>query len=122
MNWIGWDKGDHMGSPLRTIAVLMVGLFVCLCHATERELTIANSKISANLVANGGFEEAKQGRASGWTELWTRKPGCGEVTLDREVSRSGSYSARIEHRGAEDARQERERSVRRHHQRHGEVV
>ncbi|UCG57369.1 MAG: carbohydrate binding domain-containing protein [Phycisphaerales bacterium] len=57
---------------------------------------------SANLVASGGFEETKQGRASGWMELWTRKPGCGEVTLDKEVFHSGSYAARIEHRGAED--------------------
>jgi len=57
---------------------------------------------STNLVANGGFEETKQGRASGWMELWTRKPGCGEVTLDKEVSHSGSYAIRIEHRGEED--------------------
>jgi hypothetical protein len=53
-------------------------------------------------VANGRFEEAGQGRASGWTELWTREPDCGEVTLDKEVSHGGSYAARIEHGGAED--------------------
>ena len=103
MNRICWDKGDHVGSPLReTAAILLVVLLVCVCQGAEQKFTIANSKISANLVANGAFEETKQGRASGWTELWTRKPGCGEVTLDREVSRSGSHAARIEHRGAED--------------------
>lgn len=57
---------------------------------------------SANLVTNGGFEETRQGQALGWMDLWTRKPGCGEVALDKQVSRSGSYAARIEHRGAED--------------------
>ena len=103
MNRICWDKGDHVGSPLReTAAILLVVLLVCVCQGAEQKFTIANSKISANLVANGGFEETRQGRASGWTELWTRKPGCGEVTLDREVFRSGSHAARIEHRGAED--------------------
>ena len=56
----------------------------------------------ANLVANGGFEKTEQGRASGWTGLWTREPGCGEVTLDKEISHSGNFSARIEHRGEED--------------------
>ncbi len=57
---------------------------------------------SANLVTNGGFEKTGQGRASGWMGLWTREPGCGEVTMDKEVSHSGNYSARIEHRGADD--------------------
>jgi len=103
MNRICWDKGDHVGSPLQeTAAILLVVLLVCVCQGAEQKFMIANSKISANLVANGAFEETKQGRASGWTELWTRKPGCGEVTLDREVFRSGRHAARIEHRGAED--------------------
>ena len=57
---------------------------------------------SANLVANGGFEEAEQGRTSGWAELWTREPGQGEAGLDNEVRHSGDYSVRIEHRGAQD--------------------
>ena len=65
-------------------------------------LYCCSEEASANLVANGGFEETRQGRAPGWMELWTRKPDSGEVTLDKEVSHSGSYAARIEHRGAED--------------------
>ena len=65
-------------------------------------LYCCSEETSANLVANGGFEEVEQGRASGWAQLWTRKPGSGEVTLVKEVSHSGSYAARIEHRGADD--------------------
>ena len=57
---------------------------------------------SANLVANGGFEEVKQGQVPGWAELWTRKPNSGEAALDKEVFHSGNYAVRIEHRGAED--------------------
>ena len=57
---------------------------------------------SANLMANGDFEHIEQGRPSGWAELWTRKPGSGEASLDKEVFHSGSYAVRIEHRGAED--------------------
>jgi len=57
---------------------------------------------SADLVTNGGFEHIEQGRASGWAELWTRKPSSGEVDLDKEVFHSGSYAVRIEHRSAED--------------------
>jgi len=57
---------------------------------------------SANLVANGGFEEAEQGRVSGWAELWTREPGRGEAALDKDVRHGGNYSVRIEHRGAQD--------------------
>jgi len=48
MNWIGWDKGDHMGSPLR-VAILIVGVFACFCHAAEQNFTIANSKIAVTL-------------------------------------------------------------------------
>jgi hypothetical protein len=57
---------------------------------------------SASLVTNGGFEQIEQGQVTGWTELWTREPGCGELALDKEVSHSGNYSVRIEHRGAKD--------------------
>ena len=72
--------------------LLFVVLSLCrCCEAT-----------SANLVANGGFEDTKQGRALGWTDLWTRQPRCGEVALDKQVSHRGDYSARIEHRGAQD--------------------
>ncbi|MHC4495774.1 MAG: glycoside hydrolase, partial [Planctomycetota bacterium] len=50
MNLIGWDKGDHIWSPLRKMAaILLVGLLVCVCQAAEQRLTIANSKISVTL-------------------------------------------------------------------------
>ena len=48
MKWIGWDEGDHMGSPL-WVAILIVGVFACFCHAAERKFTIANSKIAVTL-------------------------------------------------------------------------
>jgi len=57
---------------------------------------------SANLVANGCFEEIEQGQVPGWAQLWTRKPNSGEATLDKEIFHSGNYAVRIEHRGAED--------------------
>ena len=49
MDRIGWDKGDRMGSPLRTAVILTVGLLVCACQSAEKKLTIANSKISVTL-------------------------------------------------------------------------
>ena len=71
--------------------VLFAVLSSCCCEGT-----------SANLIVNGGFEETKQGRALGWTDLWTREPRCGKVIFDKQVSHSGNYSARIEHHGAQD--------------------
>jgi len=65
-------------------------------------LFCCSEETSANLVANGGFEKIEQGQASGWTDLWTRKPNSGEAALDKEISHSGNYAIRIEHRGAED--------------------
>jgi hypothetical protein len=80
-----------MGTFRKTILLCAVLSLYCCSEGT-----------SANLVANGGFEEVKQGQASGWAELWTRKPNCGEAALDKEVFHSGNYAIRIEHRGAED--------------------
>ncbi len=80
-----------MSTCQKTILLFFALLLCCCCEGT-----------SAKLVTNGGFEETRQGRASGWMGLWTRETGCGEVTLDKEVSHSGNYSARIEHRGADD--------------------
>ena len=75
----------------RRKALLLGMLICCWCEGAR-----------ANLVANGGFENTEQGRASGWTELWTREPGQGEAALDKEVRRGGNYSVRIEHRGGKD--------------------
>jgi hypothetical protein len=80
-----------MGIFRKATLLYVVWLFFCCSEET-----------SANLVANGGFEKVEQGRASGWSELWTRKPHAGEAALDKEVSHSGNYSVRIEHRGMED--------------------
>jgi len=80
-----------MSTGQHTILLLVLLSSCCCCRGT-----------SANLVVNGGFEETKQGRASGWMDLWTREPHCAEVAMDSKVFHSGNYSARIEHRGAED--------------------
>ena len=71
---------------------LLLGMLICYW----------SEGASANLVANGGFEETEQGRASGWAQLWTREPACGQAALDKEVRHSGDYSVRIEHKGTQD--------------------
>ena len=75
----------------RSKALLLGMLICCWCEGAR-----------ANLVANGGFEEAEKPRASGWAQLWTREPGRGEAALDKEVRHGGDYSVRIEHKGAQD--------------------
>jgi hypothetical protein len=75
----------------RTIPLIVVLLLSFCCEAG-----------SANLIANGGFEETEQGQALGWSRLWTREPGRGRVVFDREVSHGGNCAARIEHQGAAD--------------------
>ena len=74
MNSIGWDKGDHVGSPLRAGVILMVGLFVCFCDAAERELTIANSKISVTLdAADATFSVTDKRTGQTWRQKATDK-------------------------------------------------
>ena len=80
-----------MGTCRKTILLYAVLSFFC-----------CSDGISANLVANGGFEEVEQGRALGWAQLWTRKPNSGEAALDKQVFHSSSYAVRIEHQGTED--------------------
>jgi hypothetical protein len=82
---------EQMIRSHRTKALLLGALLCCWCE-----------QAFANLVANGGFEEAEQGRASGWAQLWTREPACGQAALDKEVRHGGDYSVRIEHTGAQD--------------------
>ena len=78
-------------STCKKAILLSLMLSLCCCAGA-----------SVNLVANGGFEENRQGRPSGWAKFWTREPGSGQVALDKKVSHSGSYSARVEHRGQGD--------------------
>jgi hypothetical protein len=73
---------------------ILLFVVLSLCHCCK--------ETSANLIANGGFEETNQSQASGWSGLWTREPHCGQVTFDKRVSHTGDYCARIEHRGAKD--------------------
>lgn len=51
-----------------------------------------------NLVTNGGFESG----LSGWRPFWSRQPGTGGVSLDVQTARTGTASARIDHRGTND--------------------
>jgi hypothetical protein len=67
-------------------------LFLCLA------LTGGAAAASEELIANGGFESG----LAGWRPLWSRQAGTGTVTLDGRTVHSGTKSARIEHRGAED--------------------
>ena len=53
-------------------------------------------------VANGDFEQIRDGLAVGWGGLWTRQKGAGSLIFDKEVRHGGNFSARIEHTGRED--------------------
>jgi hypothetical protein len=59
--------------------------------------TGANAQ-NKNLVSNGGFEQDLRT----WRNLWTREPGMGQLSVDRQVHHNGSAAARIEHRGTND--------------------
>ncbi|MHC4156967.1 MAG: glycoside hydrolase, partial [Planctomycetota bacterium] len=72
MNLIGWDKGDHIWSPLRKMAaILLVGLLVCVCQAAEQRLTIANSKISVTLNSADATFSVTDKRTG---QTWRQKP------------------------------------------------
>ncbi len=67
-------------------------------------LLVSMSSISSAKgdVANGGFEQVRDGLAVGWGGLWTRQKGAGSLVFDKEVRHGGSLAARIEHTGRED--------------------
>jgi len=71
---------------------LFLGMLLCCCCCA----------VSADLVANGGFEKVSQSFPEGWTQLWTREAGKGQAFLDNKVRHSGKNSVRIEHRGEQD--------------------
>ena len=50
------------------------------------------------LITNGGFEEG----LAGWRPFWTRDARTGSLEFDHQVVHSGTTSARLTHRGAQD--------------------
>ena len=74
MKRINWDKGDHMGAPVRTVVLLMVGLLACFCQAAEKNLTMANSKISVTLDSSDGtFSVTDKRTGQTWRQKATDK-------------------------------------------------
>jgi Glycosyl hydrolases related to GH101 family, GH129/Carbohydrate binding domain len=70
-------------------------------------LGLATAGPAAAAVVNGGFEDG----LAGWKPLWTRTPGAGACSLDRQVVHSGRQSARIEHHGERDWSFETDRRI-----------
>ena len=83
---------DNPGNALLSRGHIRVLLLISL-------LTISSTKAD---VANGGFEQIRDGLAVGWGELWTRQEGAGGLVFDKVVRHGGNFSARIEHTGRED--------------------
>jgi len=78
----------------RGLAVLTVLVLFCI--------SCEEPKPAADLLANGGFEAAQDGKPVGWGGLWTRQPKAGTAVLDKAVRHSGVQSVRIEHKGEKD--------------------
>jgi hypothetical protein len=72
---------------VRFLTYVSFGVFACALAAS-----------ASTLVTNGGFESG----LVGWRPLWTRQAGTGSLRLDHEFVRTGTNSARIEHRGTND--------------------
>jgi len=59
---------------------------------------------AGNVLVNPGLAAgvSAEGVPSGWTVLWTRDEGAGQLSLDTEVKRSGGAALKVVHRGARD--------------------
>ncbi|MFQ5811547.1 MAG: carbohydrate binding domain-containing protein, partial [Armatimonadota bacterium] len=85
-------------------AILVCGLLVAVSGVWWLCPARAQSEPGPNLLGNPGFEGATsaEGVPSGWTVLWTRDEGAGQMATDTAVKHSGTAALKVGHTGSRD--------------------
>ncbi|MCX7045576.1 MAG: carbohydrate binding domain-containing protein [Candidatus Sumerlaeota bacterium] len=77
-------------------------LYSCMLLAASAGSGLAAEPEGKNLLANGGFEEVKDGKPAGWLDFWSRDKGMGEAAIESSGPHGGARCLRIAHRGSND--------------------
>ncbi|MGD8238407.1 MAG: glycoside hydrolase [Armatimonadota bacterium] len=93
----------------RCRAVAATAAVVCALWAPDEGALLlrhahCQESAAAGLLVNPGFEAGVSGEGlpRGWTVLWTRDEGAGQLAVDRTVAHSGTASLKVSHSGARD--------------------
>ena len=76
-----------------SVGVFLLFLFASIAiNACQLSSHAANAE--ANLIANGGFEEVKDGKPAGWLDFWSRDMGMGEAAIESSGPHGGARCLR----------------------------